>query len=297
MFDFRLKVFYTVAKRLNFTKAASELFITQPAVTKHIQETEKHFNAKLFERNGTKIALTPAGELLLQHTEKLFSVYRDLEFEMGSLAQHHSGILRIGASTTIAQYILPAVLAVFHKRFIDIQPQLTINNTELIELALQRNEIDLGIIEGHSKNSSFKYTPFIKDELVLVVRTGHPLAKNQSVTLQELLKTPLLLREPGSGTLEVIVEALKPLGIKLSQLTVEMQLGSTEGMKRYLQNSDAAAFLSVHSIISGLQQNLFTIIDIDGLSIERNMYFIQKHGEEGALPGLFMDFACRYNFK
>ena len=124
MFDFRLKVFYTVAKRLNFTKAASELFITQPAVTKHIQETEKHFNAKLFERNGTKIALTPAGELLLQHTEKLFSVYRDLEFEMGSLAQHHSGILRIGASTTIAQYILPAVLAVFHKRFIDIQPQL-----------------------------------------------------------------------------------------------------------------------------------------------------------------------------
>lgn len=297
MFDFRLKVFYTVAKRLNFTKAANELFITQPAVTKHIQETEKHFNAKLFERNGTKISLTPAGELLLQHTEKLFSVYRDLEFEMGNLAQHHSGILRIGASTTIAQYILPAVLAVFNKRFIDIQPQLTINNTELIELALQRNEIDLGIIEGHSKNSSFKYTPFIKDELVLVVRSGHSLVKNQSISLQELLNIPLLLREPGSGTLEVIAEVLKPLGIKLSQLTKEMQLGSTEGMKSYLQNSDAAAFLSVHSIINELQQNVFTIIDIDGLSIERNLYFIQKHGDEGALPGLFMDFAFRYNFK
>ena len=115
MFDFRLQVFQAVAKRLNFTKAAPELYITQPAVTRHIHELERHFKIKLFDRNGSRIVLTQAGDILLQHTEKLFAVYRNMEFEMNSLSLQHSGRLRLGASTTIAQYILPPVLAAFHK--------------------------------------------------------------------------------------------------------------------------------------------------------------------------------------
>ena len=102
MFDFRLQVFNTVAKRLNFTKAGEELFITQPAVTKHIQEIENHFKVKFFERNGTKIKLTPAGEVLLQHTDQLFALYQNLEFELNTFTQQSSGKLRIGASTTVA---------------------------------------------------------------------------------------------------------------------------------------------------------------------------------------------------
>ena len=297
MFDFRLKVFYTVAKRLNFTKAAAELYISQPAVTKHIHEIEKHFNIKLFERNGTKISLTAGGTSLLKHTEKLLTVYRELEFEMNGLTHQHGGTLRIGASTTIAQYIVPPMLAVFHKKFAGIKPELSINNTEQIEWALQHDQIDLGIIEGYSKNTLFKYTPFVKDELVLVVRAGHPLAKSQQINIDELLQVPLLLREPGSGTLEIIAQALKALGIKLSQLTVEMQLGSTEAMKLYLQNSDAAAFLSIHSIFNELQQNRFVVIDIDHLELERSLYFIQKHGDESMLPGLFIDFCTMNNLK
>jgi DNA-binding transcriptional LysR family regulator len=120
MFDFRLQVFEAVAKRLNFTKAAAELYITQPAVTKHIHELERHFKTKLFDRNGSRIKLTNAGEVLLQHTEQLFAIYRNLEFEMNSLSLEHSGRLRLGASTTIAQYVLPAVLAAFHKKFPDL---------------------------------------------------------------------------------------------------------------------------------------------------------------------------------
>src|SRR5258705_13292617 len=97
-FDFRLQVFHTVAQRLNFTKAAKELFITQPAVTRHIHELEQHFKVKLFERNGTRIRLAPAGKRLLQHTEDLFAVYRKLEFEMSSLAHEHKGRLILGGS-------------------------------------------------------------------------------------------------------------------------------------------------------------------------------------------------------
>ena len=297
MFDFRLKVFHTVAKRLNFTKAADELCITQPAVSKHIQEIENYFQVKLFDRNGTRINLTEAGEILLQHTNQLFTIYSNLEFELNTLNQRHKGKLRIGASTTIAQYVLPPLLAAFHKKFTDIKVTLLINNTEQIEQALQNRDIDFGIIEGQSKNASFKYTEFIKDEIVLVANINHPAAKKDMIELDELLKTSLLLREPGSGTLEVIAHALKPFDIKISQLQTEMQLGSTESIKSYLLHSNCMAFLSIYSILKELKNKEVTIIDVNGLTIERNFHFIQSHGEAETLPDLFMKFASHYNFK
>jgi DNA-binding transcriptional LysR family regulator len=107
MFDFRLKVFYTVASRLNFTKAAEELFITQPAVTKHIHEIETYYKTQLFQRNGTKIKLTPAGAALLAHSEQLFAIYRNIEVDLAAINENVKGTLRIGASTTVAQYVLP----------------------------------------------------------------------------------------------------------------------------------------------------------------------------------------------
>ncbi len=297
MFDFRLKVFQTVARRLNFTKAAAELYITQPAVTKHIHEVERHFKVKLFDRNGSRIKLTSAGEILLQYTEQLFAIYRNLEFEMNNITLQHSGKLRVGASTTIAQYVLPPVLAAFHKKFANVQITLTTNNTEQIEQALQNKEIDFGIIEGRSKNTSIQYTEFIKDEIVLVTSDKNPLAKRDIIQPKDLKNIPLLLREPGSGTLEVIAHALKTFGIKMRELPVEMQLASIESMKSYLLHSNCMAFLSIHSILSELQKNEFRIIDIKGLNIERYFYFIQLHGHAEALPDLFMKFARHHNFK
>jgi DNA-binding transcriptional LysR family regulator len=297
MFDFRLQVFHKVAKRLNFTKAAEELFITQPAVSKHIKEIESFLKIKLFERNGSKIKLTPAGIILLSHTEKLFEIYRDLEFELNTVTQKFNGKLRIGASTTIAQYVLPQMLARFHEKFDQLTISLVANNTEQIEIALQNNEIDLGIIEGKSKKSYLKYTQFVKDEIVLVANSNNPLSKKQSITTDELKNIPLLVREQGSGTLEVIAHHLKPLSIKISDLNIEMQLGSTESIKNYILHSNCMAFLSVHSIFKELKENKYSIIDIKDFSIERNFYFIQQQGQAEALPELFMKFASHYNFK
>jgi len=297
MFDFRLQVFHTVAKRLNFTKAAEELFITQPAVTKHIHEIENHFKVKLFERNGARIKLTAAGSTLLQYTDQLFSIYRNLEFDINAFTQRHSGKLRIGASTTVAQYVLPPVLAGFHKKFNEIEVVLSINNTGQIEQALINKDIDLGIVEGQSKSNLLKYSAFIKDELVLVGKINHRLIKKGSIKPDELLKTPLLLREPGSGTLEVIAHALKSVNIKVSELQNEMQLGSTESIKSYLLHADCLAFLSIHSILKELHNKEVGIIDVKGLSIDRMFYFIQEHGQAESLPDLFMKFARHYNFR
>ena len=297
MFDFRLKVFQTVARRLNFTKAAAELYITQPAVTKHIHELEHHFKVKLFDRNGSKIKLTSAGEILQQHTDKLFSFYQNLEFEMGSFSHKQKGKLRLGASTTVAQYVLPPVLASFHKKIPEVQITLTANNTEKIESALKNKEIDLGIIEGRSKNTDIKYSEFIKDEIVLVSSNKNSFFKKETIQAAELKNIPLLLREPGSGTLEVISHALKNSGIKMRELKIEMQLSSTESIKSYLMHSNCMAFLSIHSVLNELKKNEFRIIDIKGLNIERYFYFIQLHGEANALAESFMKFASHHNFR
>lgn len=286
MFDFRLKVFHTVATRLNFTRAAEELHITQPAVTKHIHEIESFYKTKLFERNGSKIKLTPAGTLLLKHTEELFNIYRKIDFDLSSANEQLKGTLRLGASTTVAQYILPAYLASFRQKFPDIHIDLTTHNTEHIERLLADNKIDLGITEGQSKRQHLRYTPFLKDEIVLCTRS----LKKNTISLKELPKLPLVIREPGSGSLEVIVSALKKEQIKLSQLQVEFVLSSIESIKTYLLNSSSFAFLSIHSILKELKNKELQIVDIRDFSIERMFYFITQQGNNGRLEASLMKF-------
>jgi DNA-binding transcriptional LysR family regulator len=295
MLDFRLRVFYTVAKRLNFTKASAELYISQPAVTKHVQELETQFKTTLFERSGNrKISLTPAGELLLRYTEQLSGIYNELDFDMHQLVKQHAGILRIGGSNTVAQYVIPPVLARFREKFKEVQVKLITGNTEQIEEALLAREIDLGIVEGIHRNPQIGYQEFLKDELVLVCRAANSLVKKDTIRPDELKSLPMLLREPGSGTLDVIAHALKPLHLKLSDLQPEMQLGGTESIKSYLQSSNCFAFLSVQSIINELKTGSLKIIDVKDLSMVRPFYFIQPHGQATSLVELFIRFALAY---
>lgn len=296
--DFRLKVFYTVANRLSFTKAATELFITQPAISKHIQELEEEYKIKLFDRNGNKISLTQAGKLLLTHTNKLFEIYRDIDFDMSKLINQQRGLLRIGASTTISQYIIPPLLARFHQKLKDVKVNLRNGNTEQIENALLNKEIEIGIVEGQSKNKSIKYIPFLKDELVLVCNSKNPLVSKTEISKEDLLKMHFLMREQGSGTLEVIEYALKPFDLNLSQLIIEMELGSTESIKSYLMNSDCVAFISIHAIEKELKNQELAILDINNLIIERYFYIISLQGKTDALSELFIkNISTHYNLK
>ncbi len=290
MFDFRLKVFHTAAKYASFSKAAEELFITQPAVSKHIQGLEQHFKAKLFFRHGNKVSLTPEGEMLFRYAGEIFSLYKKLQYDMDQLGNRNSGHIRIGASTTLTQYILPGLLHQFHIEYPDIRLEILNENTQQVETALLQKEIDLGIIEGRSKKKEVKYTPFLRDELVLVTKKEHPLAQKGEVSLEELKQIPLVIREFGSGTLQVIRHYLKKINVRISDLNVQLVLGSTEGIKKYLKATESFAFLSINSILEELNNGAFSVVDFPGATMNREFYFISLQGEEDKTALLFENF-------
>lgn len=167
MDDFRLRVFITAAKTLNFTKCAEQLYISQPAVSKHIGELESRYKVQLFERSGSRLALTEAGRVMLEHAERIADGYRRLQYEMDLFTDRLGGELKVGASTTIAQYVLPQVLARFTARFPEVKVSLVSGNSEQVEAALARHDTDLGLVESSARHPGFHYEPFIPDELVL----------------------------------------------------------------------------------------------------------------------------------
>lgn len=278
MFDFRLKVFYTVALRLNFTKAANELFISQPAVTRHIKEIEQFYGCKLFERSNNKIQLTAQGLVLMRYAERIFSIYKELDTELSSMNEKHHGFLRIGSSTTAAQYVLPRYLATFKSSFPHISLEVLTANTEVIENLLMENKIDLGVVEGKTKRSNLVYTPFLKDEIVLCTNINNPV--KPLITIEELKTFSFVQREHGSGSLEVITSALQKHHIRWSDMNIEIVLENNESIKNYVRYSDSFAFISISAIADELKADRLKIIDVEGLSIERYYYFITQQGED-----------------
>lgn len=295
--DFRLKVFCSVAKNLSFTKASQELFISQPAITKHIQELETLYQTSLFERLGNKISLTPAGKLLLEHSERILDDYKQLEFEMHLLQNKYTGELKLGASTTVSQYVLPPLLAQFIEKFPQVSISLLNGNSRNIEKALEEHSIELGLVEGIVRQPTLRYTSFLEDELVAIVHTKSKLVSLDEISLQELQMIPLVLRERGSGTLDVLEMALNEHSIKLSSLNVKMHLGSTESIKSFLEHTDCMGIVSIRSINRELYAGRFKIIDIIDLRMGRTFSFVRNHGQEGGLAQLFMQFAANHNEK
>ena len=293
MSDFRLRVFQSVAKNLSFTKASQELFISQPAITKHIKELELTYEARLFDRCGGHISLTDAGLLLLQHTERILDDYKRLEYEMHLLHNEYRGELRLGASTTIAQYVLPPYLGKFIAKCPEVTLSLLNGNSREVETALQEHRIDLGLVEGIFRLPNLRYETFLSDELVAVVHTHSHLSSTlpDEISVEDLLHIPLVLRERGSGTLDVIERALQGKGIRLSALQVLMYLGSTESIKLFLEHAECMGIVSIRSIARELSFGLFRVIEIQNMPMLRDLCFVRLQGQEGGVAEVFARFA------
>ncbi len=232
MSDRRLKVFHTVAKLLSFTKAAEALHMTQPAVTFQVRQLEEYFNTRLFDRTHNKVNLTPAGERVAEFAERIFDLYSEMENSVRDLTGEISGALTIGASTTIAEYMLPALLGEFKNRYPDINLRLKVSNSEGIVSMVEHNVIDLGVVESPVSNKNLIVEVCHDDQLVVVAAPDHELVKRGTkVKAAELIDYPFVSREEGSGTRDVISQYLTQEKVNPAKMNFSLELGSPEAIK------------------------------------------------------------------
>ncbi len=288
MSDFRLRVFAAAARTLNFKQAAQELCISQPAVSKHIKSLEDHYHVRLFERLGGRLCLSAAGRAMQQHCHKILQDYDALSYAMHLFNQETAGRLRLGASTTIAQYLLPRLLAEFTSLYPDIEISLLNSNTRGIEQALNAHEIELGLVEGAFKSAGLIYTPFMQDKLLVLAPADMNVPAH--LNLPEFLQLPLVLREHGSGTLDVISLRLAALNLKLTELRVVMYLGSTEGIKQFLQHSHCLSIVSALAVEPELKRGELKVISVEGLNLLRELNLVQSPGTTAPLAERFCSF-------
>lgn len=301
MLSFKHEVFLEVARQLSFTKASQVLYISQPAITKHIQQLEEEYRASLFERKGNSITLTEAGSILLDFVIRVKTLEKQLEYDLSTYRDrfHAKGELKLGASTTIALYIAPSILSAFRQKYPEISMSLFNRNSEGVLKALLDHEIDLGIVEGKNKSSMVTSEAFLADEVVPVCSSSSYLARRAKYNISEIKDMPIVLRERGSGTLSVLKHALQLNGIKLSELNIRMRLGGTEALKNFVLADDSVGFLSMKAVSKELASGELVRLYIDGLTVVRQFYFIQRHGDENhGLNEAFIKFAKNhYNIK
>ena len=299
MLSNRHLIFMEVAHQKSFSKASQVLFISQPAVSTHIKGLEEQYQTRLFERKGLQIALTEAGQLLYNRLLTVKHIQQETEFDISVIhdQQQATGMLNLGASTTAALYILPKVMSAFHREYPLVDISLLNRNSEIVLQALLDQEINIGVTEEKGKLSSITYQPFLKDQIVAVCSRDNPLARKKNYPLKEILNMPVVIRERGSGTLEAIKKGLQKSKIRLNDLKIKVRLGGTEALKNFLLESGCVGFLSTRSIAKELQRGELTILQFEGLRIERSFYFIQRKGETSDLNKRFIKMARSiYNY-
>ncbi|HTH54422.1 MAG TPA: LysR family transcriptional regulator [Cyclobacteriaceae bacterium] len=300
MLSFKHEVFLEVARQLSFTKASQVLFISQPAISKHIQQLEDDYKTSLFERKGSSIVLSEAGNILVEHLTRAKAIERQLDYEISSYRDqlHVKGELKIGASTTVALYIIPSILSGFRNTHTEVRMSLLNRNSENVIKALLDHEIDLGIVEGKNKMTRINSEPFLTDEVIPVCSAKSYLGKKGKLLISDLKRVPVVLRETGSGTLAALKGTLASHHVKLSDLKITMRLGGTEALKNFVLADESLGFLPTRAVAKELAAGELVRIFIDGLTVIRQFYFVQRQGENDGLNNAFIKFAkSHYNIK
>jgi DNA-binding transcriptional LysR family regulator len=294
MADRRLQVFHTVARLLSFTKAAEVLHMTQPAVTFQVRQLEEHFNTRLFDRTHNRISLTDAGKTVFASADRIFELYSEMENAVREITGEISGALAIGASTTIAEYMLPTLLGDFKARYPDVTIHLKVSNSDGIVSMVEDNTIDLGVVEAPVGNKNLVVEHCKRDQLFAIVPPGHPLAGEEMVTFERLLEYPFICREEGSGTREVINDYLNLQQDCHSALKVSMELGSPEAVKGAVEAGMGVSVVSGATIQKELKLGTLVALNLDP-PLDRPFSFVhQKQKFRLRLMEELLDFARAY---
>jgi len=294
MSDRRLQVFHTVAKVMSFTKAAEALHMTQPAVTFQVKQLEDFFNTRLFDRTHNKITLTEAGKVVYDYSAQVLELYERMNSDVREMTGEVSGTLVVGASTTVAEYMLPSLLGAFKKQYNDVNIRLQVGNTDAIVAMVENNMIDFGLVEAPVLNKNLDVHVCRIDEMQFICPKDHPLAKRNKVTIEDIRQYGYVSREEGSGSRAVIDAYIREQGMKYSDLNVVMELGSPESVKMAVESDVGVAIVSRTTLVKELKLDTLSAIPLDPPLLRPFSHIKQKHKYRHKAVGELLEFAIEY---
>lgn len=279
-----------MARLLSFTRAAEELCMTQPAVTFQVKQLEEQYNTRLFERSHGRISLTATGEVVFGYADRILGLNDELDTRIGEMTGGVRGPLLLGASLTIAEFILPRILGEFKARYPDVRTQMTVANSETIEARVADHALDVGLIESPSTSPALSTEVCCEDELVLICASSHPLARRDSVTPLEVAAQPYISRETGSGTREFTDQYFRQAGVAPDDLNLVMELGSPEAIKGLVETGLGVSIMSRATIAKELRLQSLAARPLEPRLIRILSLVYPKDRFQSRLVGTFIDF-------
>jgi DNA-binding transcriptional LysR family regulator len=273
----QMEILIALVETGSFTRAAGKLFLSQPSLTKQIQNLEEAVGTRLVNRSSTGISLTPEGRILYDYARRILRLREDAKERIGRLKEQESGHIYISASTIPATYILPRLLGPLKQTYPDMQIHIQTHDSEETLQIVLNDQSELGFIGKEPANRKLIVKSIWKDRLVLAVPVGHPMAKRRSVTVEELAGVPFVVREQGSATRDIVDDCLqRHFGTNLSRFNVVCEMGSSEAVKESILAGLGVSVLSVFAIERELSQGLLTTVNISNCAMERYFYLIYK---------------------
>jgi len=274
MADRRLKIFHTVARLLNFTKAGEQLHMTQPAVTFQIRQLEDQFNTRLFDRTHNKVTLTEAGKQVYMYADRILKLYDDMSHSITEMTGDVSGGVSLGASTTIAEYMLPLLIGEFTVKCPEVNIGLQESNSEDILAMVENNVVDLAIVVGSVNNKNLIVEQCRVDPLVVIMPNNHKLAKENTLHVRDIISHPFICRESGSGTQEAITNYVEQQSPD-SLLNVCFELSRPEAIKGAVEAGMGISIVSRASIDKELRLGTLTAVELSP-KLERPFSFVRQ---------------------
>jgi DNA-binding transcriptional LysR family regulator len=280
----QLKIFETVARRLSFSRAAEELYLTQPAVSTQVKQLEEHAGLPLFEQLGKKIYLTPAGNEMLYYSRAILEQFREADDAMARLKGVAGGTLNV-AVISAGDYFFPRLLAAFTRRNTDVRLNLAVHNREELLHQLSDNLTDLAVMVRPPRDMDTVNVSFAPHPYVIVAPPDHPLVGRRNMPLEALADEPFIVRERGSDTWNSMEEGF---GGRLPNLHVAMEITSTETIKQAVIAGMGLSFLSAHTISMELQVGKLAVLDIEGFPVMLNWFVVHRNNKR--LPPVALAF-------
>ncbi len=268
------KTFLTVVEKKSFSEAAKALKLSQPAISFQIQSIEKEYGQTLLDRSGVRVQLTEAGKIFYNYAKQILKLNRVLSESIDELQGVVRGHLVLGASTIPGEYIVPKILGQFIRKFPDVEPALEISDTAEILKKIEEHEIDIGFVGAPPEPNNLQIEKFVTDDLILILPPNHPLASKESVTIEEILREPFILREIGSGTRKTIEETLEKHGLSLENLNEIMDLGSTQAVLTGVEAGLGISIISKCAAEKALVLGTLKTVPFKNIDFFRDLYLV-----------------------